>query len=110
MADPDDLNPADYKAWSFAFGCDISHGDSGSPLIHRETGEILGIVWTGRIPKSPVVQSSQTLREWLSDGPEDIWKELSFGVPAFQMKVVLEQKIPQMSDSEQKILKSVLGL
>ena len=59
MADPDDLNPGPYKAWSFANGCDVSHGDSGSAMVNRETGEVVGIIWTGRIPKSTKVQDSR---------------------------------------------------
>jgi len=44
MADPDALNPGDYKAWSFANGCDVSHGDSGSAMMDRNTGEVIGII------------------------------------------------------------------
>src|SRR5690606_7562892 len=58
MADPDDLNPGDYSVWSFANGCDVSHGDSGSAMVDRLTGDIVGIIWTGRIPKDKKVQDS----------------------------------------------------
>ena len=82
MADPDDLNTGSYKAWSFANGCDISHGDSGSAMIDRESGDVVGIIWTGKIPKSNRVQNSQYLEQLISNPNEEIWKELSYAVPA----------------------------
>lgn len=97
MADPDDLNPGDYKAWSFANGCDVSHGDSGSAMMDRMTGQIVGIIWTGRIPKSEKVQSSAYLRELLENPNEEIWKELSYGVPAVHMKPYLHEQIQKGS-------------
>ena len=82
MADPDDLNTGSYKAWSFANGCDISHGDSGSAMVDRESGDVVGIIWTGKIPKSNRVQNSQYLEQLISNPNEEIWKELSYAVPA----------------------------
>ena len=91
MADPDDVNPAPYKAWSFAHGCDTSHGDSGSSVVDRATGAVVGIVWTGRIPKSKSVQSSKYLTDILNHNDEEIWEELNYGVPAPKMKSVLTE-------------------
>lgn len=91
MADPDDLNPGTYKVWSFANGCDISHGDSGSAMFDRETGEILGIIWTGRIPKNMKVRDNAYLEDILKNQSEDIWKELSYGAPASHIEMILKQ-------------------
>ena len=85
LADPDEFNPADYKAWSFAHACDISHGDSGSAMVDRKTGDVVGIVWTGKIPKSKSVQSSANLTKMFDSSAADIWKELSFAVPAIKI-------------------------
>jgi hypothetical protein len=86
MADPDDLNPADYRAWSFAHACDISHGDSGSAMVDRNTGEVMGIVWTGRIPKKKKVQDSNFLKRLLATPNDaDVWGELSYAVPAVKI-------------------------
>lgn len=85
MGDPDDLNPGPYKAWSFANGCDVSHGDSGSAMMDRQTGHVVGIIWTGKIPKSAKVQDSQFLKDLLKTPTEDVWKELSYAVPAFKI-------------------------
>lgn len=93
MADPDKLNPGTYKAWSFANGCDVSHGDSGSAMVDRETGKVIGIIWTGVIPKNEKIQSSQYLRELLEAPNEDVWQELSYGVPAVHMKRYLLEQI-----------------
>lgn len=35
MRDPDELNPGEDLVWSFAHGCDVSHGDSGSAIVDR---------------------------------------------------------------------------
>lgn len=116
MADPDDLNPGDYKAWSFANGCDVSHGDSGSAMMDRDSGRVVGIIWTGRIPKSEKVQSSAYLQQLLQNPTEDIWKELSYGVPAVQMKLYLQKQIqegriePNHVETLQSLLESSMDI
>jgi Trypsin-like peptidase domain len=90
MADPDDLNPGPYKAWSFANGCDVSHGDSGSAMMDRNTGHVVGIIWTGRIPKDPKVRSADYLQNLLRNPNEDVWNQLSYSVPAVRMKTFLQ--------------------
>lgn len=95
MADPDSLNPGPYRAWSFSNGCDVSHGDSGSAMVDRATGRPVGIIWTGKIPKSPKVQSSAYLNDLMANPAEDIWTELSYGVPAPKMREYLVQWLSQ---------------
>lgn len=111
MADPDDLNPGPYKAWSFANGCDVSHGDSGSAMMLRETGDVVGIIWTGRIPKSAAAQSSATIDQWLNAQSEDIWKELSYAVPAAKMKEFFQKLLqdPAAPASTVKVLQGMLN-
>jgi hypothetical protein len=89
MADPDDVNPGDYSVWSFANGCDVSHGDSGSAMVDRETGDIVGIIWTGRIPKNPKVQDENYLKQIYQANSEDVWKELSYAAPSSKIYEVL---------------------
>ena len=89
LADPDDINPLDYKVWSFAHGCDISHGDSGSAMVDRDSGDVVGILWTGRIPKSPVVQQSANLEQIYKNSSEDIWNELSYAAPSVKIYELL---------------------
>ncbi|NRA66745.1 MAG: trypsin-like peptidase domain-containing protein [Pseudobacteriovorax sp.] len=86
MKDPDELNPGQYETWSFSNGCDVSHGDSGSAMVDRATGAVIGIIWTGRVPKQSRIQDSTYLEQIFADGDEEIWTQLSYGVPAAKMK------------------------
>lgn len=111
MADPDTINPGEYKAWSFANGCDVSHGDSGSAMVDRNTGRVVGIIWTGKIPKSPQAQSSAHLQELLRNPTEEIWTELSYSVPAFKIAPVLARlsASPQTPSATREILRALLA-
>jgi hypothetical protein len=100
MADPDELNPGSYKAWSFSHTCDISHGDSGSAMVDRRTGRPVGIVWTGRIPKNASVQSSAYLDEVLSTDHADVWTEMNYAVPASKIREHIEGVIATASTPE----------
>ena len=62
ISDADPVNPEEYNAWSFVHGCDSSHGDSGSPIVDRASGLVVGIIWTGKAPKSASAQSSDFLK------------------------------------------------
>lgn len=112
MNDPDELNPGPYKAWSFANGCDVSHGDSGSAMVDRSSGRVVGIIWTARIPKNPKVQKSDFLRQLLKNPTIDIWKELSYAVPAPKIKEQLENavKTEALDDHAKATIKAVIGL
>ncbi len=101
MPDPDALNPGTYDAWSFANGCDVSHGDSGSAMVDRKTGRPIGLIWTGKIPKNPKVQESQYLNEILQNQSPEIWTELSYAVPAAKIRDVLEAASKDSSTDSQ---------
>jgi hypothetical protein len=111
MSDPDRLNPGTYDAWSFANGCDVSHGDSGSALVDRATGKPIGIIWTGRIPKAKSVQSTAFLDALIASQGVEIWEELSYGVPAAKMKERLELALnePATPARTRGILESLLA-
>jgi V8-like Glu-specific endopeptidase len=81
MADPDVVNPGPYKTWLFAAGCDVSHGDSGSAVLDRDTGEVVGILSTGKIPKIASVRSRDFLQRIFDSNTEDVWSELTYVVP-----------------------------
>ena len=82
VADPDRFNPVGYSAWSFVHGCDISHGDSGSALVDKRNGAVIGILWSGKFPKVKRVQNSSYLDQLYKNGSEEMWTELNFGIPA----------------------------
>lgn len=101
MSDPDRINPGPYKTWSFANGCDASHGDSGSAIVDRSSSEVLGIIWTGAFPKKPATQDSRVLEEWLRENNEVmIWSQLSYGVPADKMAQVIYEKLAEDARSK----------
>lgn len=67
---------------SFAHGCDTSSGDSGSPIWERETGQWMGVVWSGFVPKIDRVQKSLELLTWLTQAEDEplAWETMNFGV------------------------------
>jgi hypothetical protein len=93
MGDPDQLNPAAYKAWSFSHACDVSHGDSGSAMVDRTTGKPVGILWTGAIPKAARVQSSAYLDQVFDADGDDVWSQMNYAIPATKMREHLETVI-----------------
>lgn len=109
LQDPDVINPQDYSAWSFANGCDMSHGDSGSALIDRETGDIIGIIWTTKIPKSENIKDSAYLQHLYDSNSEEVWQELSYGVPSILIYHHLNQYVANTEPSEKvDIINAVL--
>ena len=85
--DPDTLNPVGYTVNSFLHGCDVSHGDSGSPILDRETFEVVGLLWTGKYPK----HESISQRGFESLPIEFLWKELNYASPGYLIKEELEK-------------------
>lgn len=94
MADPDELNPGPYMTWMFATGCDVSHGDSGSALVDRSTGAVVGILSTGKIPKSAVVRDDSYLDRIFAESDEAVWKELTYAVPATKIIELAGEFLP----------------
>lgn len=82
IADPDEVNPGPYKTWAFSMGCDVSHGDSGSAMFDRQTGAVVGLLFTGKIPKDAVARDRKWLDDQFKTDGAGVWKELSFAVPA----------------------------
>lgn len=112
IADPDRINPADYKAWSFATGCDVSHGDSGSAMVDRMTGEVVGIIWTTATNKDARIQDSSFLDEVLTRQSPEVWTQLSYAVPAPKMREFLKDYLSRVRSSDPDLvptLSAVLG-
>jgi S1-C subfamily serine protease len=108
MGDPDTINPGPYKAWSFAHGCDISHGDSGSAFFDRNTGEMVGIVWTAATPKDPRVLTRDYL-DHLDSSSEEIWTKLGYTVPATKIGDVLKSIEPSLPADDAKTVEAILN-
>ncbi len=111
MGAPDEFNPGPYKSWSFANGCDVSHGDSGSSFVDRKSGEIMGLVWTGRIPKSAKIQDSRYLDQLIKNQGDDIWAELTYSVPAIKIREHLRKVIadPKLDELTRKTIGEVIN-
>jgi hypothetical protein len=82
MKDPDTVRPGPNNVWAFAIGCDISHGDSGSAILDYETGDVVGILWTAKVPKNEKVRDEGYLRRIYDESSEDIWTELTYAIPS----------------------------
>lgn len=84
--DPDTLNPVSYEVHSFLHGCDVSHGDSGSPIIDRRTYDVVGLLWSGKFPKHESIS-----RYGFETLPlQFLWKELNYASPGFMIKQKLD--------------------
>lgn len=94
MADPDVVNPGPHKTWVFATGCDVSHGDSGSAIVDKSTGRVVGILSTGKIPKDKRVRSEEYLQKIYQDDAEDVWTELTYVVPFSKIFEKLDAFLP----------------
>jgi len=111
MGDPDEYNPGPYKVYSFANGCDVSHGDSGSAMVDSSDGEVIGIIWTGKIPKSSQARSSSNIRDAQDTKNKGfIWGEMSYGAPAQEIKGVLSKVMnnPATQSEFKKVLENML--
>ena len=107
MGDPDTINPGPYKAWSFAHGCDISHGDSGSAFFDRKTGEMLGIVWTAATPKDPQIRTRAYL-DSLDPASPEIWSKLGYTVPAAKVYDFLKSVSSSLPKADSAIVDEIL--
>lgn len=70
------------KIPSFAIGCDISPGDSGSPIMDRQSGDVYGFVWSTQTPKPITVKSSVYMERLRAENTGDVWKNLAYAIPA----------------------------
>lgn len=78
------------KIWSMAVACDISIGDSGSPLIDKESGKIVGLMWSGVYPKFKDRSSFESIEKIIDSSPELVWKSYNYAVPVTEIQNYLE--------------------
>ncbi len=99
---------------SFVLGCDVSPGDSGSPVWKRVTGEWVGMVWAGVVPKPALAQHSLSLADWLAEPAAhhaEIWESLNFGISTFALRRAWEPlpSLPSTSAELKAALEALLG-
>lgn len=96
IKDPDEINPFPYRVYSFLIGCDVSHGDSGSPLLNLKTGEVLGLLWTGKMPKDQSIRTP-----YLTRLPYNyLWTQLNYAVPSFMIKKLINRYLRTVNNSQ----------
>jgi hypothetical protein len=77
----DDFRYRDNQTWSMALGCNESAGDSGSPVVERATGLVLGMVWGGHTDKEDALAKSAYLRQIVQSNSPEIWEQLNYAIP-----------------------------
>ncbi|MDC1174408.1 serine protease [Bacteriovoracaceae bacterium] len=86
-------DPLKHKIPSFATGCDISRGDSGSPVIDKSNGTLLGIIWGTRNKKPLKIKSSAYIHLLSEQNHEDIWKYMSYAIPTKEIFDRVEKSV-----------------
>lgn len=82
ISDPDEFSPAKNKVWAFVLGCDVSWGDSGAAILDLSSGQLVGIIFTGKYPKNQSISLNPQAMEQLRSSPQETaWSNLNFGVP-----------------------------
>ena len=104
MKDPDEHNPGPYKVWSFAVGCNVAWGDSGSPVFDKVNGKVVGVLWTARYPKIADVKNAVALEAMISAQSEDVWSQLSYASPAPKIRDVLLDELAEGHITEDNAL------
>ncbi|MCC6138953.1 MAG: trypsin-like peptidase domain-containing protein [Bdellovibrionaceae bacterium] len=79
-------------AWSFATNCDVSHGDSGSPLADmNQVGLVHGVIWSsGAINKPNLLNENYVENLFQNSQDPRLWDELSFAIPSSKILETLE--------------------
>ena len=77
----DDFRFRDNTTWSMALACNESAGDSGSPIVDRATGALLGVVWGGHTDKDDDIANSGYVKSIVQANSPDIWVQLNYASP-----------------------------
>lgn len=99
LQNPDPDDHLKLEVWSFATGCDLSPGDSGSAVINRNSGSVLGLFWASPAPKPSAYQISDYLARMEVQGSRELWKNLSYAVPS----VVIKDKLIRFINDESEL-------
>lgn len=101
-ADPSEQNVTEdtFKVYSIAHGCESSHGDSGSAILDRETGDIVAVLWGATFGRPARGQDSKYLQSLIDKPvPADIWGLLNYGTSVRKIHEVLSSDV---ADPEKK--------
>lgn len=109
MSDPDEYNPGPYRVWSFAVGCSVAWGDSGSPIINPRNGRVVGLIWTARYPKTTPVKDLAFLNQIAKQQTTEVWSQLSYASPALKIDAAFEEHLKNSlsKNLETKIIRGI---
>ncbi len=71
---------------AFATGCDISEGDSGSAVVNKATGKVMGLIWATSSPKPLKITTDAYLDSLLASDSSDVWNYFSYAVSTGTIK------------------------
>ncbi len=74
---------------TFATGCDVATGDSGSAILNRNTGEVVGLLWgmgSDATDKYKQQNSEYFMNEVVGKNHSMVWKNLSYGILLSQLQ------------------------
>lgn len=110
MTDPDEHSPGPYKVWSFAAGCSVAWGDSGSPVFNPLTGRVVGLLWTARYPKLASIQDLTFLNRIAKLQSPEVWSQLSYASPALKIREALEADLnmPMARGLKPNVIRGIL--
>jgi hypothetical protein len=99
------------SVWSFATGCDLSAGDSGSAAINANTGEILGIFWASPTPKPFSMRSPTILADIYAKQDERLWESMSYAAPATMIYQKMREYIANSNNLKRRreIISKLIG-
>ena len=104
--DPRDSSK-NYNVFSFAHGCDSSHGDSGGAVMDRKTGKIVGVIWSGAANTGSNTKNSDYIHTHYMDKRE-AFDNLPLAVPAPKIKIHLEGWVVKNDAALNRIQKRLL--
>lgn len=86
----DNPRGASAASWSFALGCDSSPGDSGSAVLDRRSGKVVGVLWTGHTGKPDWIRDSAVLRRRVTqENSGVVWHFLNYATPAPKIREIV---------------------
>ena len=111
ITDPDQIMPDKTKRWAFAMGCDAGPGDSGGAVIDRQSGLLVGLVWTGNSSQKNTARSSDGLAKIQQENDSQLWSRVSYASPAPKIAEYLKKSLrdPSISKDKKEIIEAVLG-
>ncbi len=79
----------DEKSWALPTGCDAAPGDSGSPVLDKESKEVIGFMVQTTELKSGASSAELANMQQDPKQKEALWSELSMLVPVTKIKAAL---------------------